>query len=232
MLLPIRLAIACLLGCLISACDLSETRSPDTLDFHLDDSLKSSSGKYDSIRLDLYSVSGTDTSYAGTLFHGAYRDSNQLRNLPLGRGLDGNFLIRVIAYRNGESVLEVGVPFTKGEGTEPIIYRATVADSSKRHAPYFLSGLQDVSMHEGESRRIVLKAKDADNDPIRFQILNLDSLRSLFPPNSIQVAADADSLILDFSPGPLGQFQVSDRLARSFPSLRNPNPHDIRRRRE
>ncbi len=55
-------------------------------------------------------------------------------------------------------------------------------------------------MNEGESRRIVLKARDPDGDPIRFQIPDLDSLRSIFPANSIQVAADGDSLVLDFSP--------------------------------
>jgi photosystem II stability/assembly factor-like uncharacterized protein len=218
MRLRIRLAIFCILGYWICACDISETRSPDTLTFRLDDSLKTSSGKYDSVRLDLYTMSGADTIYARTLFHGVYRDSDQLRNLSLGRGSDGNFLVRVIAYRNGKSVLEVGVPFTKGESaTVPIVYRVPAPDSST-HAPYFLSGLQDISMNEGESRRIVLKAKDTDGDPIHFQILNLDSLRFLFPANSIQVATDADSLVLDFSPGSVqGDFRF--RIALLDPSL-------------
>jgi hypothetical protein len=73
-------------------------------------------------------------------------------------------------------------------------------------------------MKKGESRRILLKAKDQDGDPIHFQIQNLDSLRALFPANAIGFAMDGDSLVLDFSPGSIdGDFRF--RIALLDPSL-------------
>ncbi|HKP94533.1 MAG TPA: hypothetical protein VJ385_02130 [Fibrobacteria bacterium] len=71
------------------------------------------------------------------------------------------------------------------------------------HAPTIGLGLHTVSMLEGESKTIVLKAKDEDGDPITFEVLNLDSLRSLFPDGAkaIEIVKGGDSLIIGFLPG-------------------------------
>jgi photosystem II stability/assembly factor-like uncharacterized protein len=205
----IRLLLACSIGIWIGACDLSEPRKPDTLTFHLDDSLKTSSGKYDSIHLDLYTIAGRDTVYAGTFFRGLYQDSNQLRDLSLGTNLKGDFLVRVIAYRKGKPDLEVGIPFSlDGQKGVPIIFRAPAGDSVESHSPYIVSGFKDYSLNMGGNLRIILKAKDVDGDSIQVQIRNLDTLRALFPANAIQTQNGGDSLVIDFSPGPvMGNFR-------------------------
>jgi hypothetical protein len=71
------------------------------------------------------------------------------------------------------------------------------------HAPSIGLGSHTVRMKEGESKSITLKAADEDGDPVHFVVLNLDSLRALFPDGSkaIAVVAKADSLIIGFVPG-------------------------------
>jgi hypothetical protein len=71
------------------------------------------------------------------------------------------------------------------------------------HAPTLGLGVHNVSMLEGESKVLVLKARDEDGDPIAFTIPNLDSLRALFPDGkkAITVATGGDSLRLVFVPG-------------------------------
>ncbi|MDQ3003701.1 MAG: hypothetical protein M3Y08_20885, partial [Fibrobacterota bacterium] len=72
------------------------------------------------------------------------------------------------------------------------------------HAPTIGLGLNNVSMLEGESKTITLRAKDEDGDPVKFSIQNLDSLRALFPDGAkaIEVVTGGDSLVIGFLPGP------------------------------
>jgi hypothetical protein len=71
------------------------------------------------------------------------------------------------------------------------------------HAPTFGLGVHDLSMLEGESKVLVLKARDEDGDPMKFAIPNLDSLRALFPDGekAIVVSSAGDSLKIAFTPG-------------------------------
>src|SRR5690606_12754368 len=200
---PLRLAILLMSGLVFWSCDVSESGGPDTLTFRLDDSLKISGGKYDSVQLDLYTISGKDTSFRRILFRGIYSDPAQLEKLSMGDKISGDFLIRVIAYREHQKILEVGVPFIDGQASpDRIVYKAPSMPPIN-NAPVFISGLGNVSMPERETRQITIKAKDMDGDPIRFSIQNLDSLRSLFPNGveAITVFSAGDSLLLTFSPG-------------------------------
>ena len=74
----VRLALflACLASCLVGilSCNVSNSQKPDTLTFRLPDSLTVDAGKYDAVRLDLYSISGTDTVFVKTLFSGPYEE--------------------------------------------------------------------------------------------------------------------------------------------------------------
>ncbi|MDB5048931.1 MAG: hypothetical protein JWO30_2002 [Fibrobacteres bacterium] len=72
------------------------------------------------------------------------------------------------------------------------------------HAPTIGLGLHNVSMLEGESKTITLKAKDEDGDPMHFEVQNLDSLRALFPDGAkaIEILTGGDSLVIGFLPGP------------------------------
>jgi hypothetical protein len=197
------LLFSLLSGLAFVACNVSESGKPDTLTFALHDSLKTSSGKYDSVQLDLYVISGNDTSFRRMIFRGKYEKPDQLENLSLGENLSGDFVIRVIGYRNHEKILEAGVPFINGRASEfPIVYKSP-ADRPIKQAPTFVSGLENASMLEGETKRITIKAKDADGDAIHFVIQNLDSLRALFPEGekAITVMSAGDSLLLTFSPG-------------------------------
>jgi hypothetical protein len=78
-------------------------------------------------------------------------------------------------------------------------------DSSayENHPPSIGLGSHTVRMKEGESKSITLKATDPDGDPVHFSVLNLDSLRALFPDGSkaITILAKGDSLIIGFVPG-------------------------------
>ena len=71
------------------------------------------------------------------------------------------------------------------------------------HAPTIGLGLINVSMLEGESKTITLRAKDEDGDPVKFSIQNLDSLRALFPDGAraIEIVTGGDSLVIGFLPG-------------------------------
>lgn len=71
------------------------------------------------------------------------------------------------------------------------------------HAPTLGLGAHDLSMLEGESKLLGLKAHDEDGDPIKFSIPNLDSLRALFPDGekAIAVSSAGDSLSIVFTPG-------------------------------
>jgi hypothetical protein len=77
------------------------------------------------------------------------------------------------------------------------------ASTGVNHAPTIGLGLNNVTMLEGESKTITLRAKDEDGDPIKFAILNLDSLRALFPDGAkaIEVVTGGDSLVIGFLPG-------------------------------
>ena len=189
----------------IWTCNLSDSRQPDTLTFRVNDSLKTSSGKYDSIQVDLYSITGKDTVFQKILFRGEYSNPAQLENLALGEGMPHDFIIRVSGFRNKEKVLEVGVPFADGKPTNnPIVYKAPdPIPLSPNHAPTFVAGLQNVSMMEGETKRIVLEGKDEDGDHIHFNIQNLDSLRGLFANGAAAIAtlSAGDSLVILFAPG-------------------------------
>src|SRR4051812_35634526 len=79
----------------------------------------------------------------------------------------------------------------------------TTAGPRVNHAPTIGLGLHNVSMLEGESKTIVLKAKDEDGDQVRFSVLNLDSLRSLFSDGNkaIEIVTGGDSLVIGFLPG-------------------------------
>lgn len=71
------------------------------------------------------------------------------------------------------------------------------------HAPTLGLGVHDLSMLEGESKVVVLKARDEDGDPLTFSIPNLDSLRALFPDGqqAISFASGGDSVKIGFAPG-------------------------------
>ncbi len=71
------------------------------------------------------------------------------------------------------------------------------------HAPTMGLGVHDLSMMEGESKVVVLRARDEDGDPMAFTIPALDSLRALFPDGkqAISVASGGDSLKIVFTPG-------------------------------
>ncbi|MBW8889151.1 MAG: hypothetical protein JF616_15460 [Fibrobacteres bacterium] len=71
------------------------------------------------------------------------------------------------------------------------------------HAPTLGLGVHDLSMLEGESKVVVLRARDEDGDPLTFSIPDLDSLRALFPDGdrAISVVSGGDSLKIAFSPG-------------------------------
>lgn len=74
---------------------------------------------------------------------------------------------------------------------------------SGNHAPSIGLGSHNVSMGEGESKTIVLTARDEDGDAVRLLVQNLDSLRSLFPDDSkaIDIVSGGDSLLIGFLPG-------------------------------
>jgi hypothetical protein len=190
---------------LLLACNVSTTDQPDTLTFRLPDSLKASEGKYDTVRLDLYSVSEADTILLETLFDGPYNDPGQLKKLPLPSGLDGAFLVRVTAYKEGRRLLDLGVPFADGrQAGKNVVYPLPSIDSiPANRAPAFTSGLQSRSMMEGEVVTITVKARDEDGDAFSIRLQNLDSLRGMFPnrPEATTTFADADSLMLRFDPG-------------------------------
>ncbi|MEO7426071.1 MAG: hypothetical protein ABI036_12860 [Fibrobacteria bacterium] len=202
------LKLAVLFGaCLLTwTCNVSDAHKSDTLTFQVGDSLKISSGKYDSIQLELYSIRGTDTVRSKVIFHGAYKNASQLENLDLGQNLSGNFVIRLIGYRKDQIVLEVGIPFSDGKPSQsPIVYKAPDKPNEiiKNHAPTFTSGIENLSMFEGETKRIVVKANDEDGDPIQIKVKNLDSLRGLFSnsPAAIFVDTEVDSIVIAFTPG-------------------------------
>lgn len=71
------------------------------------------------------------------------------------------------------------------------------------HAPTLGLGAPNVTMLEGDTKVITLKARDEDGDPIAFLIPNLDSLRALFPDGkqAIGVSSGADELRISFQPG-------------------------------
>ena len=71
------------------------------------------------------------------------------------------------------------------------------------HAPTLGLGVHNVSMLEGESKVILLRARDEDGDAVRFAIPNLDSLRALFPDGkkAIDIVTGGDSLRIFFQPG-------------------------------
>ncbi len=199
----IRFGLLLLIGIWGWSCNLSDTSKPGTLTFHLNDSLKTASGKYDSIHLDLYTISGSDTLFAKTLFHGVYTDPGQLQDMPLGEGVAGNFVVRVVGFKNKQVALEIGVAFANGQASpKPIVYKSPLPADLGQHGPVFIAGLRNTAMAEGETRRIVVKAA-SDNGGLQIAIQNLDSLRSLFidGANAISVNSAGDSLVLVFSPG-------------------------------
>ena len=192
--------LAALAGLL--SCDVSNTSKPDTLTFRLPDSLKVTVGKYDTVQLDLYRISGSDTEFVGTLFRDAYENPAQLANLLLPEGLDGNFLVRVSGIKDGRKTLDLGVAFANGQASkQPITYPIPVIPVNR--APAFTAGLEARSLREGESLSVTLKAQDEDGDAVTLSVQNLDSLRGLFPnrPEAITVTVHADSLVLRFDPG-------------------------------
>ena len=93
---PSRPLWACCIGLFAWGCNLFEPkpRPPDNLTLHLNDSLKSSNRKYDSLGI-YVTVAGIST----LVFHGAYNDSTQLMNLPVGNPPGGNFIVTVRGYR-------------------------------------------------------------------------------------------------------------------------------------
>jgi hypothetical protein len=159
-----RFALLAILGLFAWSCNVSDSRKPDTLTFHVGDSLKTSSGKYDSIQLDLYLIRENDTVLNKTLFRGIYNFPSQLKDLPLGTGVSGDFLIRVIGYRKNQKVLEIGVPFSEGTASQiPIVYKS----GANRPPSISFSGLDTghtFRIKEGRTLSFIVKAIDPDSD--------------------------------------------------------------------
>ncbi len=114
MKLCVRLLLLGLLGLFTSTCNVSNSK-PDTITLHLNDSLKASSGKYDTLQIDVDVINGQDTSYHQIIFHDAYTDSTQLINLPLPNLPSDNFIVILSGYHVGAKVLVLQLPFSSGK---------------------------------------------------------------------------------------------------------------------
>jgi len=109
-----RLLLLAFLVLFASTCNVSNS-NPDTLSLHLDDSLKASNGKYDSLQIAVYVINGQDTSYHQVVFHDAYTDSTQLLNLSLPNLPSNNFIVILSGYHAGTKVLVMELPFSSGQ---------------------------------------------------------------------------------------------------------------------
>ncbi|MDB5048933.1 MAG: hypothetical protein JWO30_2004 [Fibrobacteres bacterium] len=177
----LRVSIFALAGLFVWTCNVADSRKPDTLTFRVNDSLKTSSGKYDSIELDLYTIHGKDTVFKKILFRGKYTDASQLVNLPLGEGVSGDFEIRVIGFRDKKKVLEVAVPFSGGTPAEKaIIYIAPDSVPHKtNHAPTLSFGASNPGssfrLKEGRTISLHIAAVDPDSGDLVTLLSPLDA---------------------------------------------------------